>query len=87
MEVSNASKKPSHRRLLSYFLTMLVAYIVVLLLVRMFESHLIFFANYPDRLEGDWHPRALKSFACFGAPNGAAIASFDKRLAPGHPRF
>ena len=59
MEVSNASRKPFHRRLLSYFLTMLVAYLVVLLLVRMFESRLIFFPNYPDRLEGDWHPRAL----------------------------
>ena len=28
-----------------------------------------------------------KSFACFGALNGAAIASFDKRLSPAHPRF
>jgi hypothetical protein len=59
MEVSNASGKPFHRRLLSYFLTILVAYLVVLLLVRMFESRLIFFPNYPGRLEGDWHPRAL----------------------------
>jgi hypothetical protein len=59
MEVSNASRKPFQRRLLSYFLTILVAYLVVLLLVRMFESRLIFFPNYPDRLEGDWHPRAL----------------------------
>ena len=59
MEVSNVSRKPFHRRRLSYFLTILVAYLVVLLLVRMFESRLIFFPNYPDRLEGDWHPRAL----------------------------
>src|SRR6202030_718155 len=59
MEVSNASRKLFHRRLLSYFLTILVAYLVVLLLVRTFESRLIFFPNYPDRLEGDWHPRAL----------------------------
>src|ERR1700757_3498477 len=59
MEASNASRKPFHRRLLSYLLTILVAYLVVLLLVRMFESHLVFFPNYPDRLEGDWRPRAL----------------------------
>jgi hypothetical protein len=66
MEVSNASRKPFHRRLLSYFLTILVAYLVVLLLVRMFESRLIFFPNYPDRLEGDWHPRAFDE--CVGWP-------------------
>ena len=52
-------ESPSHRRLLSDFLTLLVAYLLVLLLVRIFESRLIFFPNYPDRLEGDWHPRAL----------------------------
>ena len=54
-----ASSGSDGRRLLSYFLTILVAYLLVLLLVRMFESHLIFFPNYPGRLEGDWHPRAL----------------------------
>jgi fermentation-respiration switch protein FrsA (DUF1100 family) len=59
MEVSNASRKPFGRRVLSYFLTTLVAYLVVLLLVRTFEPRLIFFPNYPDRLGGDWHPRDL----------------------------
>jgi hypothetical protein len=39
-----------HRRLLSLFLTILVAYLLVLALVRMFESHLIFFPNYHGRL-------------------------------------
>jgi fermentation-respiration switch protein FrsA (DUF1100 family) len=59
MKVSNGPKQPFHRRLLSLFLTILVAYLLVLALVRMFESHLIFFPNYPGRLEGDWHPRTL----------------------------
>jgi hypothetical protein len=49
----HASSGSDGRRLLSYFLTILVAYVVVLLLVRTFESRLIFFPNYPDRLEGD----------------------------------
>jgi fermentation-respiration switch protein FrsA (DUF1100 family) len=59
MKVSDASKRPLHRRLLSHFLTILVGYLLVLLLVRIFESRLIFFPNYPDRLDGDWHPRDL----------------------------
>ena len=57
MEVPNASRKSS--RLLNLLLTILVAYVLVLALVRVFESRLIFFPNYPDRLDGDWHPRAL----------------------------
>jgi len=59
MEVPNASKKPFHSRLLNLFLTILVAYLFLLALVRMFESRLIFFPNYPDRLDGEWHPRTL----------------------------
>ncbi len=55
----DASRKPFHRRLLNHFLTIVVAYLLVLVLVRMFESRLIFFPNYPGRLDGDWHPRAL----------------------------
>ena len=55
----DASRKPFHRRLLSHFLTIVVAYLLVLVLVRMFESHLIFFPNYPGRLDGDWRPRGL----------------------------
>lgn len=37
----------------------LVGYVLVLALVRIFESRLIFFPDYPGRLEGEWHPRAL----------------------------
>ena len=59
MGTPNASRKPFHHRLLSYFLTIVVAYLLVLALVRVFESRLIFFPNYPGRLEGEWHPRGL----------------------------
>jgi fermentation-respiration switch protein FrsA (DUF1100 family) len=37
----------------------LIAYAIILLTIRMFESHLIFFPDVPSRLEGDWHPRDL----------------------------
>jgi len=59
MEGPNASKKHFHSRLLNLFLTILIGYLLVLALVRIFERHLIFFPNYPDRLDGDWHPRVL----------------------------
>lgn len=36
-----------------------VAYLAVLVLARVFESHLIFFPNEPGRLDGDWHPQNL----------------------------
>jgi fermentation-respiration switch protein FrsA (DUF1100 family) len=35
------------------------AYLAVLALARIFESHLIFFPNEPNRLDGDWHPQGL----------------------------
>lgn len=35
------------------------AYLLVLALVRLFERRMIFFPDYPSRLEGDWHPPAL----------------------------
>jgi fermentation-respiration switch protein FrsA (DUF1100 family) len=47
------------RRLLRLLITVVVAYGLVLLLIRLFESHLIFFPNVPDRLAGDWNPRGL----------------------------
>ena len=59
METPNASRKPFYRHLLSHFLSILLAYLSVLALVRMFESRLIFIPNYPGRLDGDWHPRGL----------------------------
>jgi len=59
MEDPRAPRESIHSRVLNFFLTILVAYILVLALVRVFEARLIFFPNYPDRLEGDWHPRGL----------------------------
>lgn len=59
MEAPNASRKPLYHRLLSFFLSLVFAYVLVLVLVRVFESRLIFFPDYPGRLEGDWHPRGL----------------------------
>jgi fermentation-respiration switch protein FrsA (DUF1100 family) len=44
---------------LSLFLSIIFAYVLVLVLVRVYESRLIFFPDYPGRLEGDWHPLGL----------------------------
>ncbi|HTW24760.1 MAG TPA: alpha/beta hydrolase [Candidatus Baltobacteraceae bacterium] len=41
-------------------LTIVVAYVVALFVIRIFESHFIFFPNDPGRLEGDWKPRDLQ---------------------------
>jgi len=35
------------------------AYLVILLLLRVFEHNLIYFPDYPGRLSGDWQPRDL----------------------------
>ena len=43
-------------RLLAY---LLIGYVCLLLCVRIFQSRLIFFPNYPGRLAGDWHPSGL----------------------------
>jgi fermentation-respiration switch protein FrsA (DUF1100 family) len=59
VETQNASRKPVHRRLLSLLFSILIAYLLVLVLLRVFESRLIFFPDYPSRLDGDWHPRGL----------------------------
>ena len=40
-------------------LSILIGYALVLALCRIFESRLIFFPNYPDRLGGDLNPRGL----------------------------
>ena len=42
-----------------FLIYIFIAYLLLLALIRIFESHLIFFPNYPSRLEGDWHPRNL----------------------------
>ena len=59
METSNREKKALGARLVNLLLTILIAYAVVLVVVRIFESHFIFFPNTPSRLDGDWHPRTL----------------------------
>lgn len=43
-----------------FFVYIFVAYLLVLILVRVFEARLVFFPDYPNRLEGDWHPRTLQ---------------------------
>lgn len=35
------------------------AYVLLLIAMRLFENRMIFLPNYPNRLEGDWHPRTL----------------------------
>ena len=47
------------KRAVSLFISLVIGYLVVLLLVRIFESRLIFFPDYPGRLSGDWTPRGL----------------------------
>jgi uncharacterized protein len=37
----------------------LIAYVSVLFLARIFETHLIFFPDYEGRLTGNWHPKGL----------------------------
>ncbi len=39
--------------------TNIISYLAVLALARIFESHLVFFPNAPNRLDGDWHPQGL----------------------------
>jgi len=46
-------------RIRGYAIAILVAYLLILLLLRIFESKLIFFPNYPGRLTGDWQPHGL----------------------------
>jgi len=40
--------------------TILIGYVLVLAILRIFESRLIFFPDYPSRLAGDRHPRGLR---------------------------
>jgi fermentation-respiration switch protein FrsA (DUF1100 family) len=44
---------------MNVLLTLLLAYVLALVAIRLFEAHLIFFPNYPGRLEGNWHPHNL----------------------------
>jgi pimeloyl-ACP methyl ester carboxylesterase len=47
------------KRMLRLLISILVGYILVLVLVRIFEPHFVFFPDYPGRLAGDWNPRNL----------------------------
>ncbi len=47
------------KRVLGFVGTLLLLYLGLLLLLRVFENNLIYFPNYPGRLSGDWQPRGL----------------------------
>jgi fermentation-respiration switch protein FrsA (DUF1100 family) len=47
------------KRVSTLLISILVAYILVLALIRVFERRFVFFPNYPGRLTGDWNPRGL----------------------------
>lgn len=59
MRILQAPNKPIRARLMNLLLTILIAYLIALVTIRLFESHLIFLPNYPSRLEGDWHPKMI----------------------------
>jgi fermentation-respiration switch protein FrsA (DUF1100 family) len=40
-------------------MTLAVGYLVALIALRLFESHLVFFPDVPGRLDGDWNPPEL----------------------------
>jgi hypothetical protein len=50
---------PIRQRMLRLLIYALIGYILVLVLVRIFEARFVFFPDYPGRLGGDWHPRNL----------------------------
>lgn len=53
-----------------FLLYIVVAYVLLLLVIRMFEYRMIFLPDYPGRLEGDWHPHTL-------APGDVWISASD----------
>jgi uncharacterized protein len=46
-------------RLLMPLVYIIGAYIVLLVTIRSFERRMLFFPDYPGRLQGDWHPHPL----------------------------
>lgn len=42
-----------------FVIALAIGYFCLLLVLRVFESHLIYFPNYLGRLAGDWQPRGL----------------------------
>jgi fermentation-respiration switch protein FrsA (DUF1100 family) len=64
----------SGERVLRFFALVVVGYVLALLLLRLFESHFLFFPNYPDRLAGNWSPRGLlNQDAWFQASDGTKL--------------
>jgi uncharacterized protein len=59
MESSRKRIKHFRNRLAMFLFYFFVAYVLLLMVVRLSERRMIFFPDYPSRLEGDWHPRAL----------------------------
>ena len=51
------STVPLRKRALNLAIEILIGYVLVLLLVRVFESHFVFFPNYPSRQREDWKPK------------------------------
>jgi hypothetical protein len=51
MEVQREQNKSLGARLVNLLVTVVIAYVLALVAIRLFESHLIFFPNYPGRLE------------------------------------
>jgi uncharacterized protein len=50
---------PMRKRLLRILAMLAIGYVSLLLLLRIFESNLVFFPDLPGRLDGDWHPAGL----------------------------
>jgi len=50
---------PIRQRMLRLLIYALIGYLLVLVLLRIFEARFVFFPDYPGRLAGDWHPRNL----------------------------
>lgn len=49
-----------HKRILRILAMLAVGYMCLLLILRIFESNLVFFPDLPGRLDGDWHPAGLR---------------------------
>lgn len=71
---STASPTRFRRRLLRFLIMFLIAYVAALLIIRLFESKLVFFPNVPSRLDGDWNPRGL------GVQDANIVASDGTKL-------
>ncbi len=47
------------KRMQLLLLAVAFAYLLILLIFRLFEHRLIFFPDYPSRFGGDWQPKGL----------------------------